>query len=60
MRGPTKSIPVNVEDRKNGKPTVHFTPEEEGKQMLNKFLILKFEIKINVYNNVKRVSYPIL
>lgn len=31
VRGPSRPIPVNVRDRGDGKPKVHFTPEEEGK-----------------------------
>ena len=32
VRGPRRNIPVQVDDKKNGKPTLIFTPEEEGKE----------------------------
>ncbi|KAK7090869.1 filamin-C-like isoform X2 [Littorina saxatilis] len=35
VRGPTRQIPVAVDDRKNGKPTLSFTPEEEGKHLID-------------------------
>ncbi|KAL8625534.1 hypothetical protein ACOMHN_014623 [Nucella lapillus] len=35
VRGPNRQIPVNVEDRKNGKPCLNFIPEEEGKHLID-------------------------
>lgn len=35
VRGPRKQIPVTVDDKKNGKPTLQFTPEEEGKHLID-------------------------
>lgn len=32
VKGPTRNIPVHVDDLKNGRPTLRFTPEEEGEQ----------------------------
>ena len=37
VRGPSRQIPVTVEDRKNGKPTLHFIPEEEGERVSGMF-----------------------
>ncbi|XP_076453914.1 filamin-A-like [Babylonia areolata] len=35
VRGPSRQIPVHVEDRKNGKPSLNFTPEEIGRHLID-------------------------
>ncbi|KAL8593937.1 hypothetical protein ACOMHN_021789 [Nucella lapillus] len=35
VKGPTHSIPTHVDDRYSARPTLHFTPEEEGKHLIH-------------------------
>ena len=35
VRGPTRAIPTQVDDQRDGRPILHFTPEEEGEHEKN-------------------------
>ncbi|PVD18513.1 hypothetical protein C0Q70_21062 [Pomacea canaliculata] len=58
VKGPTRNIPVHVDDLKNGRPTLRFTPEEEGELgILDILLERKHLIDVN-WNNVPVPKSP--